>query len=38
LREIILLPIERSRCPARCKDHPLEGDWKHYRDLYLVRT
>jgi len=29
LREVILLLIEGSPLPARCKDHPLASDWKH---------
>jgi mRNA interferase YafQ len=35
LREVILLLIEESPLPARCKDHPLGGDWKHYRDCHI---
>ena len=35
LREVILLLIERTPLPARCKDHPLGGDWKPYRDCHI---
>ena len=35
LREIILLLVEGSPLPARCKDHPLGGDWKHFRDCHI---
>ena len=35
LREVILPLIEGSPLPARCKDHPLAGDWKHYRDGHI---
>ena len=32
LREAILLLIEGSPLPPRYKDHPLAGDWKHFRE------
>jgi mRNA interferase YafQ len=35
LREVILLLIDGIPLPARCKDHPLGGDWKHYRDCHI---
>ena len=35
LREILSLLIEGSPLPARCKDHPLAGDWKDYRDCHI---
>ena len=35
LREVILLLIEGSPLQARCKDHPLAGDWKHYRECHI---
>jgi mRNA interferase YafQ len=35
LREIILLLVEGNPLPARYKDHPLGGDWKHYRDCHI---
>lgn len=35
LRELILLLAEGKPLPARYQDHPLAGDWKHYRDCHL---
>jgi mRNA interferase YafQ len=35
LREVILLLIERNPVPPRYKDHPLGGDWKHYRECHI---
>ncbi|HWC00477.1 MAG TPA: type II toxin-antitoxin system YafQ family toxin [Bryobacteraceae bacterium] len=35
LREAILLLIEGNPLPARFKDHPLSGDWKHHRDCHI---
>lgn len=35
LRELILLLIEGRPLPPRCKDHPLGGGWKHYRDCHI---
>lgn len=35
LREIISLLVEGSPLPARCKDHPLGGEWKHFRDCHI---
>jgi mRNA interferase YafQ len=35
LREVILLLIEGNPLPARCRDHPLVGDWKHHRDCHI---
>ena len=35
LREVILLLTEGSPLPPRHKDHPLAGDWKHYRDCHI---
>jgi len=35
LREVVLLLIEGSPLPQRCKDHSLRGDWKHYRDCHI---
>ncbi len=34
LREVILLLIEGNPPPARYKDHPLGGEWSHYRDCH----
>jgi mRNA interferase YafQ len=33
LREAILLLIEGRPLPATYRDHPLAGEWKHYRRL-----
>jgi mRNA interferase YafQ len=35
LREAILLLIDGSRLPPRCKDHLPGGDWKHFRDCHI---
>jgi addiction module RelE/StbE family toxin len=35
LREAILLLIDGSPLPARYKDHPLAGDWRHFRDCHV---
>ena len=35
LREAILLLIEGSSLPPRYKDHPLGGEWKHFRDCHI---
>jgi mRNA interferase YafQ len=35
LRAMILLLIEGSPLPSRCRDHPLGGRWKHYRDCHI---
>jgi mRNA interferase YafQ len=35
LREVILLLIEGNPLPARFKDHPLAGEWRHYRDCHI---
>ncbi|MDP2996604.1 MAG: type II toxin-antitoxin system YafQ family toxin [Bryobacterales bacterium] len=35
LREAILLLIQASPLPLRYKDHPLGGDWKHFRDCHI---
>ena len=32
LRAVILLLIEGGPLPARYRDHPLSGEWSHYRD------
>jgi len=34
-REIILLLVEGNTLPARYKDHPLGGEWKHYRECHI---
>ena len=35
LRELILLLVEEKPLPPYYKDHPLSGDWKHYRDSHI---
>jgi mRNA interferase YafQ len=35
LRQLILLLAEGQPLPPRYKDHPLSGDWKHYRDCHI---
>ncbi len=35
LREIILLLLEATPLPPRCKDHPLQGNWKNFRDGHI---
>jgi mRNA interferase YafQ len=35
LREAILLLIEGSPLPPRYKEHPLGGEWKHFRDCHI---
>jgi len=35
LQEIILLLVEETPLPPRYKDHPLGGEWKHYRDSHI---
>jgi mRNA interferase YafQ len=35
LRALILLLAEGTTLPANYKDHPLSGDWKHYRDCHI---
>jgi mRNA interferase YafQ len=35
LRDIILLLVDGGILPARYRDHPLGGDWKHFRDCHI---
>ncbi len=35
LRELILLLLAGAPLPQRYRDHPLTGDWKHYRDCHI---
>jgi mRNA interferase YafQ len=35
LRKAILLLIEDKPLPPRYKDHPLGGEWKHFRDCHI---
>jgi mRNA interferase YafQ len=38
LREIISILVEGRSLPARCKDHPLGGEWKHFAIATSNRT
>ena len=35
LRDAISLLIEGNPLPPRYKDHPLGGEWKHFRDCHI---
>lgn len=35
LRTTIRLLIEGDPLPAEYRDHPLTGDWKHFRDCHI---
>lgn len=35
LHPVIQLLIDGVALPHRFKDHPLSGDWKHYRDCHV---
>lgn len=35
LHELIMLLSEGASPPQRCKDHPLRGNWQHYRDCHI---
>jgi len=35
LRDVILLLVEGNPLPHRYKDHPLGGEWKHFRDCHI---
>ena len=35
LRDVILLLVEGNPLPQRYKDHPLGGEWKHFRDCHI---
>ena len=35
LREVITLLIEGRPLPPRLQDHPLSGEWKHFRDCHI---
>ena len=35
LRELILFLMEGETLQARYRDHPLRGEWKHYRDSHI---
>lgn len=35
LRDLILLLAGEMPLPVRYQDHPLGGEWKHYRDSHI---
>jgi mRNA interferase YafQ len=35
LREAIGLLVEEISLPERYRDHPLSGEWKHFRDCHI---
>ena len=35
LRDLILLLLVGDPLPERCRDHPLRGNWKGYRDAHI---
>jgi mRNA interferase YafQ len=35
LKSVLSLLIEQKPLPARCRDHPLKGEWKGFRDLHI---
>ena len=35
LRQVILPLVEGKPLPARYKDHPLSGEWSHFRDCHI---
>lgn len=35
LRAVLRLLLAGEPIPAAYKDHPLKGNWKHYRDLHI---
>jgi mRNA interferase YafQ len=35
LRELLLLLLAEDPLPERCRDHPLRGNWKGYRDAHI---
>jgi mRNA interferase YafQ len=35
LKAILLLLMEGRALPPECRDHPLKGDWKGFRDLHI---
>jgi len=36
LREIILLLVDGTPLPSRCRDHRLGGKWKDFRDCHIA--
>jgi mRNA interferase YafQ len=35
LRNLLSLLMEGGPLPPRYKDHPLSGNWKHFRDCHI---
>lgn len=35
LRAVLLLLLEGKPLPAEYRDHPLQGNWKGFRDLHI---
>lgn len=35
LKAILLQLMEGRPLPPECRDHPLKGDWKGFRDLHI---
>jgi len=35
LRDVIQLLIDGNPLPPQYRDHPLTGDWKHFRDCHI---
>ena len=35
LRDLILLLCDDRPLPLRYKDHPLSGNWRHFRDCHI---
>lgn len=35
LRDLLILLLDGSDLPARCKDHALKGEWSGYRDAHI---
>jgi mRNA interferase YafQ len=35
LEAVITLLQNRQPLPERCRDHPLKGEWQHYRDCHI---
>ncbi|OGR03978.1 MAG: damage-inducible protein [Deltaproteobacteria bacterium RIFOXYD12_FULL_53_23] len=35
LRALVMLLLANEPLPAKYKDHPLKGDWKHHRNSHI---
>lgn len=35
MRDILLLLLKGAALPPDCRDHPLKGEWKGFRDLHI---